>query len=308
MSTGEKVRGGIRMEQKEQIDQIEQNISELVESDLTNTDSTEPDNPNTDVAEPNLHATHDTETERESQPNSDGDHLSAAEQAAADWTPTPEKRGPGRPWGRKNKPKHVRGVSEYLENSATEDERRHWERGTAIVTVDQLNTYINMAGGMSIESMAKRINEVDASRKNARYANFVLAIAAIGRGADRNDVNDLRMRFYAYVELAAQTNNKLSNMNAYMSMGLTATKVSQLMQHGTQEQKDLLEEVKMICGGYRESLMSDGQLTPSTGMFWQKNYDGLRDATEHIVVPGDPLGEMRSKREIQEKYADIIME
>ena len=271
------------MEQKEQIDQIEQNISELVESDLTNTDSTEPDNPNSD-------------------------HLAAAEQAAADWTPKPEKRGPGRPWGRKYKPKHVRGVSEYLENSATEDERRHWERGTAIVTVDQLNTYINMAGGMSIESMAKRINEVDASRKNARYANFVLAIAAIGRGADRNDVNDLRMRFYAYVELAAQTNNKLSNMNAYMSMGLTATKVSQLMQHGTQEQKDLLEEVKMICGGYRESLMSDGQLTPSTGMFWQKNYDGLRDATEHIVVPGDPLGEMRSKREIAEKYADIIME
>lgn len=269
----------------EQKDNIEQNIQELVESEQPNSES--------DIPE---------------QTNTDGDHMTAAEQDAADWTPTPEKRGPGRPWGRKNKPKHVRGVSEYLENSATEDERRHWERGTAIVTVDQLNTYINMAGGMSIESMAKRINEVDASRKNARYANFVLAIAAIGRGADRNDVNDLRMRFYAYVELAAQTNNKLSNMNAYMSMGLTATKVSQLMQHGTQEQKDLLEEVKMICGGYRESLMSDGQLTPSTGMFWQKNYDGLRDATEHIVVPGDPLGEMRSKREIQEKYADIIME
>ena len=281
---GERVRGGVNtMEHKEQIDQIEQNISELVESEQPNTESDIPEQPNSDS-------------------------LTAAEQAAADWTPTPEKRGPGRPWGRKNKPKHVRGVSEYLENSATEDERRHWERGTAIVTVDQLNTYINMAGGMSIESMAKRINEVDASRKNARYANFVLAIAAIGRGADRNDVNDLRMRFYAYVELAAQTNNKLSNMNAYMSMGLTATKVSQLMQHGTQDQKDLLEEVKMICGGYRESLMSDGQLTPSTGMFWQKNYDGLRDATEHIVVPGDPLGEMRSKREIQEKYADIIME
>ena len=63
-----------------------------------------------------------------------------------------------------------------------------------------------------------------------------------------------------------------------------------------------------ICGGYRESLMSDGQLTPSTGMFWQKNFDGLRDQTEHIVTPGDPLGEMRSKREIAEKYADIIME
>ena len=115
------------MEQKEQIDQIEQNISELVESEKHNSES--------DIPE---------------QPNSDGDHIAAAEQAATDWTPTPEKRGPGRPWGRKNKPKHVRGVSEYLENSATEDERRHWERGTAIVTVDQLNTYINMAGGMSI--------------------------------------------------------------------------------------------------------------------------------------------------------------
>ena len=256
-------------------------------------DETATDKPNSDVTEPTAPEQID---------------LTAEEQAHADWQAQPKKRGPGRPWGSKTRPKHVRGVSEYLESSATDDERRHWERGTAIVTVDQLNTYISMAGGMSIEAMAKRINSVDEGRKNARYANFVLAIAAIGRGADKNDVNDLRMRFYAYVELAAQTNNKLSNMNAYMSMGLTASKVSQLMAHGTQDQKDLLEEVKMICGGYRESLMSDGQLTPSTGMFWQKNYDGLKDATEHVVVPGDPLGEMRSKREIAEKYADIIME
>ena len=260
---------------------------------LSELDETATDKPNSDVTEPSAPEQID---------------LAAEEQAHADWQAQPKKRGPGRPWGAKTRPKHVRGVSEYLESAATDDERRHWERGTAIVTVDQLNTYISMAGGMSIEAMAKRINSVDADRKNARYANFVLAIAAIGRGADKNDVNDLRMRFYAYVELAAQTNNKLSNMNAYMSMGLTASKVSQLMAHGTQDQKDLLEEVKMICGGYRESLMSDGQLTPSTGMFWQKNYDGLKDATEHVVVPGDPLGEMRSKREIAEKYADIIME
>ena len=258
----------------------------------------------------NIDATEPVETERDSteQINSDDVDLKAAEQAHADWTAQPAPKKRGRPWGAKTRPKHVRGVSEYLESSATDDERRHWERGTAIVTVDQLNTYISMAGGMSIEAMAKRINSVDEGRKNAKYANFVLAVAAIGRGADKNDVNDLRMRFYAYVELAAQTNNKLSNMNAYMSMGLTASRVSQLMAHGTQDQKDLLEEVKMICGGYRESLMSDGQLTPSTGMFWQKNFDGLRDQTEHIVTPGDPLGEMRSKREIAEKYAEIIME
>ena len=269
---------------------------------------TEENKINSDSIEPNIPATPDTDLEREGKPNSDDVDLKAAEQAHADWTAQPAPKKRGRPWGSKTRPKHVRGVSEYLESSATDDERRHWERGTAIVTVDQLNTYISMAGGMSIEAMAKRVNSVDEGRKNARYANFVLAVAAIGRGADKNDVNDLRMRFYAYVELAAQTNNKLSNMNAYMSMGLTASRVSQLMAHGTQDQKDLLEEVKMICGGYRESLMSDGQLTPSTGMFWQKNFDGLRDQTEHIVTPGDPLGEMRSKREIAEKYADIIME
>ena len=276
---------------------------------------TEENKINSEQTEPNFPATPNPETERQSKPNSDGTEptateldLTAEEQAHQNWEAQPAPKKRGRPWGAKTRPKHVRGVSEYLESSATDDERRHWERGTAIVTVDQLNTYISMAGGMSIEAMAKRINSVDESRKNARYANFVLAVAAIGRGADKNDVNDLRMRFYAYVELAAQTNNKLSNMNAYMSMGLTASRVSQLMAHGTQDQKDLLEEVKMICGGYRESLMSDGQLTPSTGMFWQKNFDGLRDQTEHIVTPGDPLGEMRSKREIAEKYADIIME
>ena len=50
--------------------------------------------------------------------------------------------------------------------------------------------------------------------------------------------------------------------------------------------------------------MSDGKVNPVVGIFWQKNYDGLRDQQEHIIAPANPLGEGRSAEELQKKYSD----
>ena len=37
--------------------------------------------------------------------------------------------------------------------------------------------------------------------------------------------------------------------------------------------------------------MQDGKVNPVTGIFWQKNYDGMRDQTETVLTAHTPLGE-----------------
>ena len=178
-----------------------------------------------------------------------------------------------------------------------------------VLTVDQLKIIYVAGGNMTLEDMAERVNSLPADRKsNTKYANFVLAVAAIGRNADMSNIDDLRMRFYSYLELAQRCDMKVSNLCAYLSIGLTYERAYQQMKTGTDAVKDLLFEMQAVCGSYRETITGEGKLNPVTSIFWQKNYDGLKDRTEQTVTVQDPLGKAVDQDDIKKKYADIIME
>ena len=193
-----------------------------------------------------------------------------------------------------------------MEDRTTQSEKDSW----LAVTVDQ--TPANPMREMTtIAQMADRINGLDPNRRASRYANFVLAVKRISEGSNIKDVNDLRSRFYQYVALCEATNMKIGNMNAYSAMGIALQTAWAWKSGGngsTPERMELIREVDAVCSGYREQLIADGQVNPITGIFWQKNYDGLRDVQSHEVAPLDPLGEKRSAREIAEQYRDIIDE
>ena len=183
-----------------------------------------------------------------------------------------------------------------------------WQRAKPQLSIDQLK-HIYIAGhDMTLQEIADKINSISTDKNgNARYANFVLAVAAIGRGTDHSNIDDLRMRFYSYLELTQLTNMKISNMTAYLSVGMTQSKATALSKSGTDEMKDLLTEIQAVCASYRESITADGKLNPVTSIFWQKNFDGMQDRKEQVVTVQDPLGEMKNKEDIRKKYADIII-
>lgn len=170
---------------------------------------------------------------------------------------------------------------------------------------------MNPMQNLNVQQMADRINQLDPTRKASRYANFILAVKHISDGVNTKDVEDMRMRFYQYLMLCDACNMKIGNMNAYSAMGIVKQQATAWRNGGlgySPERKRLIEEVDSVCAGYREQLIADGQVNPITGIFWQKNYDGLRDVQSHEVGPIDPLGEKRSAREIAEQYKDIIDE
>ena len=192
--------------------------------------------------------------------------------------------------------------------TAEERDESMWKKTQPILSVDQLRNVYVADGNMTLDEMAERINSVSIeNNQNARYANFILAVAAMGRNADVSNIDDLRMRFYSYLELSQRCNMKISNLCAYMSIGMTYDKAYSQMKNGTEEVKDLLYEMQAVCGSYRESITSDGRLNPVTSIFWQKNFDGLKDRTETVNIT-DPLGAAKNADDIKRKYADIILD
>lgn len=194
-------------------------------------------------------------------------------------------------------------------NGSTAEQLAEWQQTRPMLSQDELkHIYLSDAGNMTVKEMADKINSISIERNsNARYANFTLAVAAIGRGANHANVDDLRLRFYTYLELSQLTNMKISNMTALLSIGMTFNKAAWQAANGPEPLRDLLTEIQAVCAGYREMVTADGKLNPVTSIFWQKNYDDMKDRREQEIMVKDPLGEVKTKEEIQKKYADIII-
>ena len=50
--------------------------------------------------------------------------------------------------------------------------------------------------------------------------------------------------------------------------------------------------------------MQDGHVNPVVGIFWQKNYDGLKDQQETIITPNNPLGDATDTEALRRRYLE----
>ena len=164
---------------------------------------------------------------------------------------------------------------------------------------------------MTLAEIADYINAIPENRIMSKIAAFQIAVQNIAINADDKDMNSMRKCFYAFCALAEATNMKVGNMTAYTAMGINTTTANNWRKGGpgsTPERRQLIEEVCAVCAATREMLGASGAVNPVLTIFWQKNWDGFRDVTEHVAYQGDPLGEKQSPNEIAEKYKDIIEE
>lgn len=164
---------------------------------------------------------------------------------------------------------------------------------------------------MTLAEIADYINAIPENRIMSKIAAFQIAVQNIAINADDKDVNSMRKCFYAFCALAEATNMKVGNMTAYAAMGINTTTANNWRKGGvgsTPERRQLIEEVCAVCGATREMLGASGAINPVLTIFWQKNWDGFRDVTEHVAYQGDPLGDKQTPQEIAERYHDIIDE
>ena len=141
---------------------------------------------------------------------------------------------------------------------------------------------------------------------NTRRIRFMQAILPT-EPLDPNDVAEMERRFTRYLELCAEWDMKIGNQAAYAAIGIdkgTAWDWENRNQ-GNPARSDFIKKVRQFCSMYREGLMEDGKVNPVTGIFWQKNYDGMKDQQEVVLTPNtNPLGEQPNMEALKQKYLD----
>jgi hypothetical protein len=122
---------------------------------------------------------------------------------------------------------------------------------------------------------------------------------------DYNDIDEMNRRFEHYLDACAKYGKKVGNIAAYTAIGVTSDLVSIWTRADAKNvnRKQFFEYVKAVCAMYRENLMQDSKVNPVVGIFWQKNYDGLKDQKETLQVIANPLGEQKDVSALEQKYA-----
>lgn len=124
---------------------------------------------------------------------------------------------------------------------------------------------------------------------------------------DKSSVPAMEARFRRYVQYCAEHDLKIGNQACYAAIGITKDDVYN-WSHGVSRSSthcDFIKKVQEFCAFNREMLMQDSRINPVVGIFWQKNYDGLKDVQDVTLTPGSPLGDHPDQKALEERIGAL---
>lgn len=147
---------------------------------------------------------------------------------------------------------------------------------------------------------------------NTMLIEHTLKTYEISRNANIKDPDSLRGCFIEYMKLCSQNGYKIGNLGACTAMGINP-RTLEMWKDGNRRDNDsryreLAEFVLSVCAMTREQLITDQKINPVIGIFWQRNFDGLRNDTEQQQQLQNDNMESTSASEYLEKYGKLIEE
>lgn len=215
----------------------------------------------------------------------------------------------GRPKGSKNKPKTI-PTEENTDTAIAEKKpkkrgRKPGQKSGYTVSEKalaqrQTNVLNNTTTKVAVTEEGKQYN--------ALLIQHIMRIHEIASHADKNDINTLKSCFIAYLQLCQEDGFSVSNLAAYSSMGFPSCAHFDLFcKKDDPEIRELRSLVKASCAMFRETMVSANKLNPVIGIFWQRNFDGLRNDTEQVQAAQEQDEEYNnSSNGYKEKYKNLI--
>lgn len=117
---------------------------------------------------------------------------------------------------------------------------------------------------------------------NSRHIDHIMKIHEIASHADIKDVESLKSCFFNYIMLCKNDGFKIGNLAACAAMGITQQTLHNWLKSSREEYRNLSHFVYTTCSLSREELIADQKINPVIGIFWQRNFDGLRNDTEQV--------------------------
>lgn len=121
------------------------------------------------------------------------------------------------------------------------------------------------------------------------------------------DLPELKRRFAKYRKACLDFGIRPANLNAYRALGLHKVTVFDWINGSIdcpEDTRDFLIDVSEYCASYREMLGIDGKIHPATLIFWQRNYDGLKDQHEQVIINRSQPEEIVNENELAKKYLE----
>ena len=66
----------------------------------------------------------------------------------------------------------------------------------------------------------------------------------------------------------------------------------------------MIKKAKEILAGIDAKLVSQGKIPQVTYIFRAKNFFGMKDQSEVVLTPNNPLGDQRTPEELQQQYIE----
>ncbi|MDR2044885.1 MAG: DNA-packaging protein [Clostridium sp.] len=138
---------------------------------------------------------------------------------------------------------------------------------------------------------------------NSRYAKLAFDLMKFPP-VERNDIPALYKRMDEYVQWCIDNDVKPGNLACYAALGIDKGVAYEweVGRMGTSEHSDFIKKVKRFCATNRELLMQDNKVNVITGLFWQKNYDGLVDKQEYVLTPSHKAEDEYDVDEIKKHF------
>lgn len=135
-----------------------------------------------------------------------------------------------------------------------------------------------------------------------------LAIYELPR-IDTDDPAQVGERISEYFRLCVERDMKPSVAGMAMALGVDRRTMWQWvsgMTHKSREVTDTIKRGYLILNSMMEEWMQNGKINPVSGIFLMKNNFGYADRSEVVVTPNNPLGEPKSREEIEQRYLESV--
>lgn len=211
---------------------------------------------------------------------------------------SPKKKSRGRPAGAKSKPKML-----TLSAKSFQEQQKALVKANAEIA--------RLKGKEEAEKKAKKGKSGLNAGDSAEIIAFLGSVQQIGFSANTDDVESLRACWIKYCNLCVKRDMNLNNLAAYMALGITKTTADDWLSGKERadrpEFRNLILVVNQMCSAYREQLMSEGKMNTITGVWWQKNFDKMKDNPTDSGTDVNPTDRNKTAEEILEKYGDLLV-
>ena len=76
----------------------------------------------------------------------------------------------------------------------------------------------------------------------------------------------------------------------------------------TPARRDMIKKAKELLASFDAQLVQENKVNPTTYIFRAKNYFGLKDQQEYVIVPNNPLGDRANPEDIQKRLEGGVID